>query len=69
MMISPQNLKERITMSKYAVFYDDGLDEVYDDKDQAKAHAAKLRKADRAEGRRRSCYFKKLTREEEEMLG
>lgn len=56
-------------MSKYAVFYDDGLEEIYDDKDQAKAHAAKLREADRAEGHRRSCYFKKLTRQECEDFG
>ena len=56
-------------MSKYAVFYDDGLEEIYDDKDQAKAHAAELREADRIEGRHRSCYFKKLTREQEKMFG
>lgn len=56
-------------MSKYAVFYDDGLEEIYNDKDLAKAHAAELREADRAEGRHRSCYFKKLTRQERKVFG
>ncbi len=56
-------------MAKYAVFVDDGLNEVYDTKDEAKSRAAEIRAGLRAEGRKDSCYFKKLTREDEEMLG
>lgn len=56
-------------MAKYAVFVDDGLNEVCDTKDEAKSCAAEIRAKLRAEGCKDSCYFKKLTREEEKMFG
>ena len=56
-------------MAKYAVFVDDGLNEVYDSKDEAKSCAAEIRSKLRSEGCKDSCYFKKLTREQEKMLG
>ena len=55
-------------MAKYAVFIDDGLNEVFDSKDEAKSYAAKARSKLRAEGCKDSCYIKKLTREQEKML-
>ena len=56
-------------MAKYAVFVDDGLNEVFDSKDEAKSCAVETRAMLRAEGRKDSCYFRKLTREQEEMFG
>lgn len=56
-------------MAKYAVFVDDGLNEVFDTKDEAKSYAAETRSKLRSEGRKDSCYFKKMTREQEEMFG
>lgn len=56
-------------MSKYAVFVDDGLYDVFDDKERAKECAAEERAALRAEGRKVSCFFKKMTKEEERTFG
>ena len=56
-------------MSKYAVFVDDGLFDVFDDKEKAKACAAEERAVFRAEGRKDSCFVRKMTREEERMFG
>ena len=56
-------------MSKYAVFVDDGLNEVLDTKDEAKSYAAEMRAEIKAMGRHDSCYFKKMTREQEKMFG
>ena len=61
-------LTEGNTMSKYAVFVDDGLFDTFDDKEKAKACAAEERAALRAEGRKDSCFVKKMTREEERMF-
>jgi hypothetical protein len=52
-------------MSKYAVFVDDGLFGVFDDREKAKACAAGERAALRAEGRKDSCFVRKMTKEEE----
>ena len=56
-------------MGKYAVFVDDGLFDAFDDKEQAKACAAEERAALRAEGRKDSCFFRKMTKEEERAFG
>ena len=56
-------------MGKYAVFVDDGLYDVFDNKEKAKACAAKERAALRAEGRKDSCFVKKMTKEEERAFG
>ena len=56
-------------MAKYAVFVDDGLDEIFSSKDEAKSYAAEMRAKIKAMGRHDSCYFKKMTREQEEMFG
>lgn len=55
-------------MSKYAVFVDDGLFDVFDDKEKAKACAAEERAALRAEGRKDSCFIRKMTKEQERMF-
>lgn len=51
----------------YAVFEDDGFYEVYDNKDEAKKCAAKLREYWRNAGRKISAYTRKMTKEEIEM--
>lgn len=56
-------------MSKYAVFVDDGLYEVFDDKERAKEYAAEQREKFRGEGRRVPCFVKKMTKEEERAFG
>jgi len=56
-------------MAKYAVFVDDGLNKTFDNKDEAKSYAAETRAEIKAMGRHDSCYFKKMTREEEKMFG
>ena len=56
-------------MAKYAVFVDDGLDAIFSSKDEAKAYAAERRAEIKAMGRHDSCYFKKMTREQEKMFG
>lgn len=56
-------------MAKYAVFVDDGLDATFSSKDEAKSYAAEMRAKIKAMGRHDSCYFKKMTREQEEMFG
>ena len=53
----------------WAVFVDDGLDSVFGDRDSAKAYAAETRTSLRAEGRKDSCFVKKMTKEEERMFG
>lgn len=55
-------------MAKYAVFIDDGFDAAFDSKDEAKSHAAEMRAEIKAMGRHDSCYFKKMTKEQEEMF-
>jgi len=55
--------------SKWAVFYDDGLHGFFDSKEKAKARAAKLRAADRANGDHNSCFFRKLTKQERRDFG
>lgn len=55
-------------MAKYAVFIDDGLDEIFNSKDEAKEYAANVRADLRSEGRQISCYIKKLTKDEMEMF-
>jgi len=55
-------------MAKYAVFIDDGLDEIFNSKDKAKEYAANVRVDLRSEGRHDSCYIKKLTKDEMEMF-
>ena len=55
-------------MAKYAVFIDDGLDEIFNSKDEAKKYAANVRADLRSEGRHGSCYIKKLTKDEMEMF-
>ena len=62
-------LTEGNAVSKYAVFVDDGLFDAFDDKEKAKACAAEERAAIRAEGRKDSCFVRKMTREEERMFG
>lgn len=52
----------------YTVFVDDGLDEVFNDHDKTKRYAAKTHKALRAECRKDSYWFKKLTKEEEKLF-
>ena len=54
---------------KYAVFVDDGLYDVFDDKERAKECAAEQRENFRGEDRRVSCFVKKMTKEEERMFG
>ena len=56
-------------MAKYAVFVDDGLNEIFSSKDEAKSYAAEMRAEIKAMGRHDSCYLKKMTREQEEMFG
>ena len=56
-------------MAKYAVFVDDGLNKTFDTKDEAKSYAAEMRAEIKAIGHHDSCYFKKMTREQEEMFG
>ena len=56
-------------MSKYAVFVDDGLYDVFDDKERAKECAAGQREKFRDEDRRVPCFVKKMTKEEERMFG
>ena len=56
-------------MAKYAVFVDDGLDKIFSSKDEAKSYAAEMRAEIKAMGRHDSCYFNKMTREQEEMFG
>ena len=56
-------------MAKYAVFVDDGLNAIFSSKNEAKSYAAEMRAEIKAMGRHDSCYFKKMTREEEEMFG
>ena len=56
-------------MAKYAVFVDDGLNEIFSSKDEAKSYAAEMRAEIKAIGRHDSCYFKKMTKEQEEMFG
>lgn len=53
----------------YAVFENDGLYEVYDNKDEAKDCAAKLREYWRNNGKKISAYIRKMTKEEIEMWG
>lgn len=50
------------------VFVDDGLNKVFDNKDEAKSYAAEMRSEIKAIGRHDSCYFKKLTKEQEKMF-
>ena len=56
-------------MAKYAVFVDDGLNEIFSSKDEAKSYAAEMRAEIKAMGCHDSCYFKKMTKEQEEMFG
>lgn len=56
-------------MAKYSVFVDDGLDATFSSKDEAKSYAAEMRAEIKAMGRHDSCYFKKMTREQEKMFG
>ena len=56
-------------MAKYAVFVDDGLNKTFDTKNEAKSYAAEMRAEIKAMGRHDSCYFKKMTREQEKMFG
>ena len=56
-------------MAKYAVFVDDGLNATFDSKDEAKSYAAEMRAEIKAMRRHDSCYFKKMTREQEKMFG
>ena len=56
-------------MAKYAVFVDDGLNETFDTKNEAKSYAAEMRAKIKAMERHDSCYFKKMTREQEKMFG
>jgi len=53
----------------WAVFVDDGLDQVFGDKDSAKACAAETRASLRASGRKDSCFIRKMTKEQERMFG
>ena len=53
----------------WAVFGDDGLDSVFGDRDSAKACAAETRAAIKAEGRKDSCFVRKMTKEQERMFG
>lgn len=56
--------------AKYAVFVDDGLDEIFNTKEEAKEYAARRRADMRANYNHcDSCYVKKLTRFEMEMFG
>ena len=56
-------------MAKYAVFVDDGLNATFSSKDEAKSYAAEMRAEIKAMGRHDSCYFKKMTKEQEEVFG
>lgn len=56
-------------MDKYAVFIDDGFDRVFDDKERAKEYAKKTRENFRIFGIKDSCYVKKLTKDEIDLLG
>ena len=56
-------------MAKYAVFVDDGLNAIFDTKDDAKIYASKMRNHIRAIERKDSCYVKKMTKEQEKMFG
>ena len=56
-------------MAKYAVFVDDGLNEIFSSKDEAKSYVAEMRAEIKAMGRHDSCYFKKMTKEQEKMFG
>lgn len=56
-------------MAKYAVFVDDGLDATFSSKNEAKSYAAEMRAKIKSNGRHDSCYFKKMTKEQEEMFG
>ena len=53
----------------YAVFENDGLYEVFDDKEEAKACAAKFRELHREEGWKPNAHVHKMTKAEEEMFG
>ena len=55
-------------MAKYAVFVDDGFNKAFDTKDKAKSYASKMRDYIRSIGRKDSCYFKKMTQEQEEIF-
>lgn len=57
------------TTAKYAVFVDDGVDEIFNTKEEAKEYAATVRANLRSEGCHDSCYVKKLTKFEMEMIG
>lgn len=58
-----------MTIAKYAVFVDDGLNAIFSSKNEAKSYAAEMRAEIKAMGRHDSCYFKKMTREQEKMFG
>lgn len=55
-------------MAKYAVFVDDGLDEIFNSKYEAKEYAANVRADFRSDCCHDSCYIKKLTKDEMEMF-
>ena len=55
-------------MSKYAVFVDDGLDNVLDNKDDAKAYASEVRSQLRSEGHKWPCFIKRMTKDEMKMF-
>ena len=57
-----------IGMAKYAVFVDDGLNATFSSKNEAKSYAAEMRAEIKAMGRHDSCYFKKMTREQEKLF-
>lgn len=57
------------TTAKYAVFVDDGVNEIFNTKEEAKEYAATVRDELRSTGRHDSCYVKKLTKFEMEMIG
>lgn len=55
---------------KWAVFVDDGIDEIFDSRDEAKRYASSVRDDSDSYNRRTRAYVKKLSRSEiEEMFG
>lgn len=56
-------------MAKYAVFVDDGFNKAFGTREEAKSYAAEMRAEIKAMGRHDTCYVKKMTREQEKMLG
>jgi len=64
-----KKFKESVAQ-KWAVFVDDGIDEIFDSRDEAKRYASSVRDDSDSYNRRTRAYVKKLSRSEiEEMFG